>query len=113
MLKKLWKILSFPVRAGGGGSEISAENWTDFDDFLSLGSDGVFVALVKTSNIKAVRDGNLVVIDTNLAPVRGDVVAEAAGDKLLVRQYSDRIPLGVVTCVVVPLDSHRRRRAAY
>lgn len=110
MLKKLWRILRFPVPADIDRAEISAEKWTNFDDFLTSGSDGVFVALVKSSNIKTVRSGNLVVIDTLLAPAAGDVVAMSAGEEILLKQYSDRQAFGVVTCVVVLLDSHRRQR---
>jgi Peptidase S24-like len=111
-VETLWKVLPFPnIKHGKMTDEIKAENWTNLDDFLTNGSDGVLVGIVKGSNIPEVPDGYLIVIDKNLAPESGDIVVELEEGEAAVRKYRNGADVfGVVVCVIQPLQSHRRQR---
>lgn len=105
----LWKVLPFPAKRAFDRNKISSEKWADFNDFLTNGSTGVYAALVNQSDTRDIENGSVVIVDTNLAPLKGDIVIETENGA--VSNYEPGSPVfGVVVCVVQLLDSHRRQR---
>jgi hypothetical protein len=110
-VERLWKVAFFPNQEGVDRQEISSEKWIDFSDFLSNGSDEVYVVMVKGEGVMNIKDGNLLIIDRNLAPEIGDAVTVFDGETMRVKEYaSGEEVFAVVTCIGEPLPSHFRQR---
>lgn len=109
-VEKLWKVLSFADHKKIKRKDIEPENWFDFNDFLTNGSDGVFVAHV-TEGGGDIPAGSIVVVDQYLEATSGDMVIELINDEMAIKRHApDLTVFGVITCVVKPLPSHRRQR---
>lgn len=105
--EKLWRVVPFPEQIAADRSDIRAENWADFNDFLTNQSDGVFMALVNGSSVAGINEGNIIAVDRNLAPAAGDAVVT---EDMRVIEFIEGDILGVITCVVVPQAAHKRQR---
>lgn len=105
--EKLWKVVPFPIPKRANRADIKAENWEDLNDFLTNQSEGVFMALVNSSSVLSIVEGNIIAVDRNLEPVLGDAVVT---EDMRVIEYAGGDVLGVITCVVVPRTAHKRQR---
>lgn len=103
----MWRVLPFPAFDKGIDREgIQSENWVDLADFLTNGSSGVSVARV-TGDLEGIKDGDLIVYDTQLAPEKGDHVLDSNRE---VSIYEGGDWFGTITCIISPQDSHKRQR---
>lgn len=106
MIEELWKVIFFKNKKPDDKRAIFSDNWTDFNDFLTNGRDGVFIAFVDESSVESVQKGNLVVIDSELAPVKGDLVIQNGE----ITEYHGGATSGVILGVLKMCDSHWRQR---
>lgn len=107
-IEKLWKVLPFPgFDPSLNRDQIHSENWLDFADFLTNGSNGVSVARVSGDVVRSIKEGDLIVYDTELTPESGDYVLNINRQ---VTEYVEGDVFAVITCIVKPQAAHRRQR---
>jgi len=83
-------LLATVAIPAGEAMEITAElERIDFNEYLTAGSDGVFLTRVSGDSMEAeIFHGDLLIINRNLQPNAGDIVVARVGADYTVKIYS-------------------------